>query len=182
MVAAADAGTIELGNYWSVGDTRSINLSAMDATVVNESHTAQIAEFVLMHEGGYKKADGSGTVNFIVGLKNCLAEKGSIINASYADEVSWKDTERREWCNSVFYNSIPSSIKGVFKQFQVISADHGNSTNLSTTNDYFTLAADKEIFGTASGSSTQEANALFQYDYYINSINRRKFITTNHFI
>lgn len=40
MVAAADAGEIVLSDYWSEGDTRTVQLSAMAADGVGESHAA----------------------------------------------------------------------------------------------------------------------------------------------
>ena len=54
MVAAADAGLINLSDYWVVGDTRTVQLSAMSATGVGESHEAQEVDLVLMHAGVYE--------------------------------------------------------------------------------------------------------------------------------
>ena len=41
MVAAAEAGEINLSDYWSAGDTRTVQLSAMLAHGVSDSHAAQ---------------------------------------------------------------------------------------------------------------------------------------------
>ena len=38
MVQLADEGKINLSDYWAVGDTRTVQLSAMSATGVGESH------------------------------------------------------------------------------------------------------------------------------------------------
>lgn len=48
MVAAADAGKINLADYWTVGQERTVNLSAMPAVLVGEAHAAQSATLVLM--------------------------------------------------------------------------------------------------------------------------------------
>ena len=48
MVAAADAGQISLKDYWAAGQERTVNLSAMAATGVSETHAAQSATLVLM--------------------------------------------------------------------------------------------------------------------------------------
>lgn len=40
MIQAADEGEINLADYWNVGDERTVQLSAMEATGVGESHVA----------------------------------------------------------------------------------------------------------------------------------------------
>lgn len=180
MVAAADAGKINLANYWSVGDTRTVHLSAMEATGVGESHAEQDVELVLMHAGGYELADGS-TCNFVVGQKDCLAEKG-YMNSTDTNAGSWEGSARRTWCNSVYKNAIPNTLQPIFKQFKTITAETYNGTTLKTSLDYFALPAAKEIFGgtaTSAGSATgysnlTEFNALFQFDWYKTADNRIK--------
>lgn len=49
MVAAADAGYIDLTDYWSVGQERTVHLSAMSGGGIAEQDTV----WVLMHEGQY---------------------------------------------------------------------------------------------------------------------------------
>jgi len=179
MVAAADRGEINLSDYWSVGDTRTVSLSAMSATDVGESHSAQTVEFVLMHVGGYElnEATESGrtTCSFIVGMKNCLNETG-YMNSAMKNAGSWESSARRAWCNSTFYNSLPESLRGIFKQFKVVTATEYNSSTTTTSIDYFTLPAVKEVFGgdtaTSAGyaetsySNLAEFNSLFQYEWY----------------
>ena len=187
MVAAADAGLINLADYWSVGDTRSVPLSAMSATGVSESHDAQTVEFVLMHAGGYTlntaTEGGRTTCSFVVGMKNCLNTKGQM-NSDITNSGSWEGSTRRTWCNSVFYNAIPSTLRSIFKQFKVITAEIYNGTTLQTSVDYFTLSAEKEIFGDGYGFSgdgysnnTEAASTqLFQYDWYKTASNRVKIV------
>ena len=181
MVKLADAGLINLSDYWAVGDTRTVHLSAMSATGVGESHAEQDVELVLMHEGGYELADGS-TCNFVVGQKDLLAEKG-YMNATDTNSGSWEESARRTWCNSVYKNAIPNTLQPIFKQFKTITAETYNGTTLKTSLDYFALPAAKEIFGgdtaSSAGSATSysnltEFNALFQFDWYKTADNRIK--------
>ena len=181
MVEAADQGLINLSDYWAVGDTRTVQLSAMSATGVGESHAAQAVDLVLMHAGGYELADGS-TCNFVVGQKDCLAEEG-YMNSTNTNSGSWEESARRTWCNDVYKNAIPSTLLPIFKQFKTITAETYDGTTLKTSLDYFALPAAKEIFGgdTASeaGSSTSysnltEFNSLFQFDWYKTASNRIK--------
>ena len=187
MVEAADRGEINLSDYWSVGDTRTVQLSAMSAMGVGESHAAQKVDLVLMHAGGYELADGS-TCNFIVGQKHALSTYG-YMNSSSTNSGSWDGCARRTWCNEVYKNAIPESLRSIFKQFKTITAETYNGTTLKTSLDYFALPAAKEIFGgtaTSAGSSTSysnltEFNALFQFELYKTPSNRNKKGTSGYY-
>lgn len=171
MVAAADAGVIKLSDYWAVGDTRTISLSAMSATGVGESHSAQMAEFVLMNKGGKTLASGT-TCSFIVGMKNCLATKGDM-NSSGTNSGGWESCARRTWCNSIFYNAIPTALRPIFKQFKNVTAS-GTSTSTTTSTDYFALPSEKEIFGTTTYANSTAESSNSQFEWYKTSANRVK--------
>ena len=180
MVEAADAGKINLSDYWSVGDTRTVHLSAMEATGVGESHAEQDVQLVLMHAGGYELADGS-TCNFVVGQKDCLAEKG-YMNSTNTNSGSWDGSARRAWCNSTYKNAIPGTLQPIFKQFKTVTAETYNGTTLKTSLDYFALPAEREVFGAGYGyagngyaNNTEAAcENIFQFDWYKTTANRIK--------
>lgn len=177
MVQLADAGIINLSDYWTVGDTRTVHLSAMSATGVGESHSAQEVDLVLMHAGGYELnevvASGRTKCSFVVGLKDSLATKG-YMNSSATTRGSWNGSARRAWCNNVFKNAIPSTLLPIFKQFKTITANTYNDSTNQTSVDYFALPAAKEVFGSSAYSNETESNALFQFDYYKTTSNRIK--------
>ena len=185
MVQLADAGIINLSDYWAVGDTRTVQLSAMSATGVGESQSAQEVDLVLMHAGGYELneavASGRTTCSFIVGQKDSLATAG-YMNSSNTNSGSWDGSARRAWCNSVYKNALPSTLLPIFKQFKTITAQTYNGSTNQESVDYFALPAAKEVFGgsaTSAGSATShsnltEFNALFQFDYYKTASNRVK--------
>ena len=186
MVQLADEGKINLSDYWAVGDIRTVQLSAMSATGVGESHAAQQVDLVLMHAGGYDLnaavASGRTKCSFVVGLKDSLAKSG-YMNATDTNAGSWEGSARRTWCNSVYKNAIPNTLQPIFKQFKTITAETYNGTTLKTSLDYFALPAAKEIFGgdtaSSAGSATSysnltEFNSLFQFDYYKTTSNRVK--------
>ena len=185
MVEAADQGLINLSDYWAVGDTRTVQLSAMSATGVGESQSAQEVDLVLMHAGGYELneavASGRTTCSFIVGQKDSLATAG-YMNSSNTNSGSWNGSARRTWCNSVYKNALPSTLLPIFKQFKTITAQTYNGSTNQESVDYFALPAAKEVFGgsaTSAGSATShsnltEFNALFQFDYYKTASNRVK--------
>ena len=185
MVQLADAGIINLSDYWAVGDTRTVQLSAMSATGVGESQSAQEVDLVLMHAGGYELneavASGRTTCSFIVGQKDSLATAG-YMNSSNTNSGSWDGSARRAWCNSVYKNALPSTLLPIFKQFKTITAQTYNGSTNQESVDYFALPAAKEVFGgsaTSAGDATShsnltEFNALFQFDYYKTASNRVK--------
>ena len=177
MVQLADEGKINLSDYWAVGDIRTVQLSAMSATGVGESHAAQQVDLVLMHAGGYDLnaavASGRTKCSFVVGLKDSLAEAG-YMNSSNTNSGSWNGSARRTWCNNVFRNAIPSTLRAIFKQFKTVTAQTYNGSTNQTSVDYFALPAEKEIFDSRSSSNETEFNALFQFDYYKTTSNRVK--------
>lgn len=191
LIAAADLGDIDLYEDagWRVGDERTIHLSAMEATGVGESHAAQDTTWVLMHKGLYKKSSDDSTVNFVVGMKNCLAGTG-YMNSVNTNVGSWKSCARRTWCNNVFKNAIPSSIRDIFKQVKVTTAASYDGSTNEVTNDYFFLPAAGEVFkgdptygqggsaGTKTASSNlTEFNAMTRWTWYETASNRIKNIS-----
>lgn len=180
MVAAADAGEIDLSQYWAVGDERTVHLSAMPATGVDESHVAQDVKLVILNKGGKTLSNGK-ECNFIVGLKNSLKAPGYMhVNTN---TISWDGCVRRAWCNNVFKNSIPPTLLPIFKQHVNKTATYPNSSTTTDSVDWFALAAGKEVFGTEASSGTSygggyssysESQVLSQFEYYKTRANRIK--------
>lgn len=173
MVAALDAGTLTIADTgWSIGDERVVPLSAMAATGVSESHVAQNATFVLMDSQHYDLV-GGGKDHFVVGLKGCLNEEG-YMNSSATNSGSWDGCARRTWCNNVFRQAIPETLRNCFKQFVCKTAETYDGRNVKSSNDYFALFAEKEVNGSRFASNQYEADALTQVAYYSQSANRTK--------
>lgn len=180
MLEAHYAGTINIYDYWTVGDERTVSLSAMAKGAVGETHVAQNVTLVLMHKGGKTlttPVSGKSTCAFVVGQKNCLAN-GTTIEAGYMNSTNtnsggWDSSKRRTWCNETYRNAFPAALKALFKQFNNVTAS-GSSTAKVTSEDYFALASEKEIFGSVTyANSTAEADNT-QFDYYKTSANRVK--------
>lgn len=173
MVAALDDGRITIQDTgWQIGDERTVSLAAMEATGVGETHAAQQVTLVLMDSQHYDLV-GGGKDHFVVGLKNCLNERG-YMNSTNTNVGSWEASARRAWCNNVFKNAIPETLRNCFKQFEVITCTKWNGTTNTTSNDYFALFAEKEIFGKRTRSNETEAAALTQIEYYATEANRIK--------
>ena len=176
MVAAADAGEIVLSRYWSAGDTRTVQLSAMAAEGVSETHASQSVEFVLTDPGHYTLANGK-PCSFVVLQKDCLNEMGTI-NWKSTNSGGWNNCPRRTWCNSVYRNAIPSTLRGIFKQFKTYAANGSGSTAVEST-DYFSLFSEKEIFGSTPHESSKAESQNTQLNWYKTSGNRTKRINSS---
>lgn len=174
MVDAYYAGDLtleDIQSVWSIGDERTVSLSAMAATGVGESHAAQTVKFVLMNFGGKTLTADNTECLAIVGQKNCLAETGYIANSNY-NNGGWTAGGRRTWCNSIYKEAIPSDFRELFKEYNNQSGYGGaSSSGTKTTADYFALPAEIEVYGTISNSVEGEGS-LFKY--YETAANRIK--------
>lgn len=166
MVAAADAGKIDLTDYWNVGDERTVHLSAMAATGVSESHAEQDVTYVLVDADNenytYVETPESGRTHpfFIVQQKNGLAgddPKGSAgnlkeegyMNDSNTNVGGWDACARRTWCNNVYRQALPSKLRNIFHKVKVKTMNNGeekSGATLITSDDYFFLPAAREVF------------------------------------
>lgn len=171
MVAAADAGQINLSDYWNEGDTRTVNLSAMSASSVGESHKAQSVQFVLSDPGHFTLANGQ-PCNFVVNMKDCLKEYG-YMNSSNTNSGGWNGCARRTWCNNVFRNAIPNGLRPAFKQFKTKAAT-GTGTASTTSTDWFSLPSEMEVFGRVTYANSSAESGNTQLNYYKTSANRVK--------
>lgn len=176
---------IDIKDYWAVGDTRTISLSAMSATSVGESHVAQDVEMVIL---GFEIDDLKTSINghtkaaITIGQVDCLKENG-YMNSTHTNSGSWNSSARRTWCNEIYYNALPSDFKSMVKQVNKITASEYNSPTNQTTQDYCFLLAVGEVLNnprpavstSSSGKSVMtEYNALTTYPYYETAANRIK--------
>lgn len=171
MLQAHYAGKINIHDYWTVGDERVVNLSAMEATGVGESHAAQNVTLVLSNAGGKYLADGVTECAFQWDQKNALIKTG-YMNSTSTNSGGWKNSARRTWCNSVYYNAIPSTLRPIFKQhINKSGLGGGSSGGTENTIDYIGLRAEIEVFGSLTYSVSGEGS---QVTYYQTSANRIK--------
>ena len=196
MVQAADDGLIDLYEDagWRVGQEREVSISAISSSgtydgvswSVGESQSAQTITLVLMHKGDYElvtpvKAKGGAdrsTCSFVVGMKDCLDETG-YLNSSQTDvKNGWQAVSRRNWCNGGFRGALPNGIEGIFKKFKCYFWNKTLS-QINITQDYFTLPAEKEIFGVTAQGYDGEANVLVWFDWYKTEAHRKKLVNAS---
>lgn len=181
MLDAHYAGTINISDYWSVGDVRTIPLSAMSATYVGESHSSQDVQLTIIdfdHDDLVTPINGKTKAAISVQLKNCLNTKG-YMNSSNTNSGGWEESARRKWCNDIFYNAIPSILRNGIKQVIKKNYKVYNSNNITTTSDYCFLLSETEIFGEKKYSIDSTEGT--QYEYYKTSSNRIKQVSGSNY-
>lgn len=188
MLDAHYAGTIDVSDYWSVGDVKSVSLSAMSATGVGEAHSAQNAEVVILgfeHDDLVNPINGKSKAALSLQLKNGLEVVGYIYSAHNSPSYSlWDGSPRQIWCNSTFKNALPAELVNLIKTVTkktwryAHSSYSGYRTQQTTEEDCF-LVSEFEVFGTQ-GLSTTDYGAVgedgTQYEYYKTSSNRIKYL------
>ena len=187
MIQAHYNNEINISDYWAVGDTRSVSLSAMSATGVGESHRAQTVQFVI---GDFEHDDLATAINghtkaaITLLQKDCLMDatnasslnNGSIntengyMNSSNTNSGGWKNCARRTWCNNVYFNAFPSAWQSMVKTVNKKVSVGNNSPTIETVQDKIFLAAEIEIFGSTAHSFAGEGT---QYTYYKNATANR---------
>lgn len=184
MIDADRRGVIDLHDYWTVGDERTILLTPMPATITGESHITQQATLVLMDSvcKGFKYtvAAESGSLNpkFIVGLKGVLNNgttyEGGYMNSLATNSGGWNACKRREWCNNMLFEALPLYIQNSLREFTWKMA---SPSALVTTNDLIALPPEKAIMGSGVVySRPEEANLYDQWEYYVNDSNKIKYV------
>ena len=165
------AGEIDLSEIWSVGDERVVNISAIDAynEGMNDTHAAQSITLVLTDKGGKILTSTGEECLFQVDQKKSLLENGKM-NDTDTNIGGWRDCARRTWCNENFYNAIPNTLRPIFKEFVNESGQGGMTTSGTyTTEDYFALRSEIEIYGSRTYSVSGEGS---QVEWYETALNR----------
>lgn len=159
-----DLSLSDVKNVWSIGDARTVSLSAMSATGVSESHAKQDVQLEIIDFDFDTLATPIGSISkalITVDQKNCLAEAGYMHDTlDPALPFNWGNTKRRTWCNNVYRNALPSSIKSLVKQVSRTYEKSSADSTLITLNDYIFFLKAENIAGTYS-PATEET-----YEYY----------------
>lgn len=187
MIQAHYNDKINLSDYWAVGDTRTVHLSAMEATGVGESHRAQAVEFAIAdfdHDDLTTAINGHTKAAVTLTQVDCLMDaecaagtkygnwntENGYMNSSMTNVGGWESCARRTWCNNVYYNALPSTFKNAIKEVNKKTSAGNQSTTITTTADKIFLLSEIEIFGSITYSVAGEGN---QYQYYKNAVANR---------
>ena len=171
----------DIKSVWHLGDTRSVDLSAMSATGVRESHRAQTVEFEILDFDHDTLTTPIGSITkalITVDLKNCLRDANvtdttglsntehGYMNSDNTSQGGWTSCARRTWCNNVFYNALPTYFKSLIKPVDKLTSAGNKSSTINTDSDYCFLLSEIEIFGSITYSKAGEGS---QYAGFANA-------------
>lgn len=171
MLTRHYTGTINLANFWSVGDVKTINYSSMDAgNGVTDAHAANNCKIVIL--GFDHDTISGGTKSAItIGLLNGLGNPG-YIHPNNTNIGGWSGTNRRTWCNTTFYNALPAGLRSLIKPVDKYYTAGNKSSAIMTVSDKCFLLSESEIVGNAvTHSYAGEGN---QYPFFIGGDSLRK--------
>lgn len=188
MIEAHYAGKINIGDYWAVGDKRTIHHNAMDVTGVSESHKANDYTYVIIgieHDDLVTDINGKTKAAITIQTERMLyldttteynssydkSHECGYMNGTDTNSDGWDSCARREWCNNVYKKCLPTYIQSMMKQVKKLTSDGGQSSTIKTSNDYAFLPSEIEIFGSLSYSFAGEGK---QYQYFKTVANRYK--------
>lgn len=194
MIKAHYAGKINIGEYWAVGDKRTIHHNTMDATGVSESHKANDYAYVIIgieHDDLVTAINGKAKAAITIQTERLLyldttteynnsldaSHECGYMNSSDMNSGGWEGCERRTWCNNVYKKCLPAYVQSMMKQVKKLTSVGGQSSTIKTSNDYAFLLSEIEIFGNIPYSFGGEGT---QYQYFKNATaNRYKSPRTN---
>ena len=160
MISHAQSGDIKLGNYWTVGDTRTLSLKA-SGVIEAESVTVVIEDLDSFTSGGTPYNVQFGLLNGLTGQK--------YMNSADTNVGSWRDTYMRNTVmadfDTAFANS-DSSLSALIKPACIISG-HGDATNkMQSTHDRWFLKSEYEVHGETIYAGSEEADTCKQLALY----------------
>lgn len=198
MLNAHYNGDINIGNYWSVGDERVIQLSATTANAPYSSvnHAAQQMTIVILdieHDNLVTPVNGRTKAAITVGCKEMLGNNGTLEEEYYwgsshvpvVNSDDYGESPLREYLNNDFKNSLPSTFRSMIKTVEKSNlATHISSSLLTISRDDVFLPSYPEVFGISSYEYYLSNGDVWnyegnQYEYFKTSNHRQKFPNNN---
>lgn len=187
MIEAHYAGKINIGDYWAVGDKRTIHHNAMPATGVSESHKANDYAYVIIgieHDDLVTAINGKAKAAITIQTERMLyldttteyntsynaSHECGYINGSSTNSGGWESCARRTWCNNVYKKCLPAYIQNMVKQVKKLTSVGSRSNTIKVSNDYVFLPSEIEVFGSIKYSFAGEGE---QYQYFKNATANR---------
>lgn len=187
MIEAHYAGKINIGDYWAVGDKRTIHHNAMDATGVSESHKANDYVYVIIgieHDDLVATINGKTKAAITIQTERMLyldttteynssydtSHECGYMNSTDTNSGGWEGCARRKWCNSVYKGCLPPYIQNMMKQVKKLTSAGSWNSTIETSNDYAFLPSEIEVFDSVGYSFTGEGE---QYQYFKNATANR---------
>lgn len=153
------ATVIKSGTYpYQVGDTKEVDLGSLGKHTVRIANTSTPAE--CSQEGFSQTACG-----FVLEFADIITYHN--MNPTNTNVGGWPATSMRNYLNSDVYNALPSELKNIIIDTNVISGGNYNGPSKLNSTDKIYLLDSKEIYGTSFTDRYNTAKIYErQLDYY----------------
>ena len=150
--------------YLPIGAKRRIHINAMEAIGVEDSHIAADYDFIIIgHEHDDLLNPINGKTKALLTLHQerilfndtsattystnypSIEEGGGYINKPNTNKYSWIGTQRRTWCNEVYYNALPTYIKDMIKPVVKLTSAGNLSLDIISSIDKVFILSITEI-------------------------------------
>ena len=178
MLEAVRDGDLTVSDLgWSVGDKRSVHLSAMEGLNGDyEDQPAQDKTLVILDTANVYDLVGGGKNLFVIGIEENLDVAGAFYDQT-TNGNSYTYSARRTWLDNVFKPALPAEVQKWFKTFNYVVSDGSTHTSVSTISNFFTLPSVSEVFGNENeyfDTLRPEGEKTKQLEYYKTDSNRVK--------
>lgn len=177
MLNAHYSGKIDISDYWSIGDSRVVDLAATTGLVDGVTNDAQQIELIIVDFKHDDLFDGSGKAAVTVQQKDCLISGDSMAGNVGWNSCGWNNSPRRTWCNNMYKSALPATLNGLIKPVSKITSAGNMKSDLVTTKDYIFIPSEIEVFGSIKNSVDGEG---YLYKYYETSANLEKYYGIRH--
>ena len=156
---------------YQLGDEKAIEMD-VDGDGNNETY-----HLMIVNKSNHNLEASESARGFVLQFKellNITNENDLKMNDESTTNGGWRDCNIRSYLNSTIYNKLPSDLKAVIINTNVISP-HSKNDNLNfTTNDKLFLFSIKEVgFGTRNSDSARYYTA--KLDYYLEEATEEAF-------
>lgn len=158
MLDAHYNNMIDIADYWSIGDSRTINVNQIPSGTTNESQPIQNVNFVIIginHDNLANAINGIKKAAITVQAESGLNNLGRM-SSSYSDISAslWSTSPRRSWCNNNFRSALPDGVSGLIKPVTKLTnrgcantiSNYENYRVQETTTESIFLLSDYEVF------------------------------------
>lgn len=159
-VAQAEAGTLTLSDYWSVGDTKSVTLTT------GETIELQIADF------NHDTFDDGVTAPVTFVMKDCLNTGAGMAASSYNDG-GYPASDMKTFVETNIYEKLPADLKAIVAPVKKkCYTTYHDANSLSEASYKVWLLSEMEVFGT--NKHTVGTGEGTKYPIFTDDMSRKK--------
>lgn len=153
------------GDYWNVGDTKTVNGIAY--TIIGMDHDDLSQTDEKYNDASYNRNTKRAALTIQIMTQGQAAQ----MNTTASNSGGWHESHMRNAIIPAYFEEMPHDIRAVMRTVNKVTASRGGSVSnpapLVTSADKLFLLSSSEAFN-QSGASPEEARACRHYAYYTN--------------